>query len=76
MNYKKIFSNQKTRFAILKFLSFVPDKIMLPIQYYIKLGRWPNLKNPKRYSEKLQVYKMKYRNPMMGKCVDKYEVRE
>ena len=76
MNYKKIFSNQKTRFAILKFLSFIPDRIMLSIQYYIKLGRWPNLNTPKRYSEKLQVYKMKYRNPLMGKCVDKYEVRE
>ncbi len=48
---------------------------MLPLQYWIKLRRWPNLKTPQRYTEKLQVYKMKYRNPDMSKCVDKYDVR-
>ena len=74
--YKKIIKNQKTRLAILKLLSFVPDRFMLAIQYRIKLGRWPNFKNPKRYTEKLQVYKMQHRDPLMGICVDKYDVRE
>ena len=49
---------------------------MLAIQYLIKLGRWPNFKSPKRYTEKLQVYKMQHRDPLMGICVDKYDVRE
>lgn len=74
--YKKIFKNKETRLKILKLLSFVPDKLMIKIQYKIKLGRKLNLKNPKRYTEKLQWYKLNYRNPLMTKCADKYEVRE
>ena len=76
MNYKKIVKSQKVRFKILKALKWVPDLIMLKIQYRLKLGRWPNLKHPTRYTEKLQLYKMKYRNPVMYQCVDKYEVHK
>lgn len=76
MNYKKIFSSQKTRFAILRALNWVPDSIMLRIQYRIKMGFWPDFKHPKRFTEKLQLYKMKYRNPVLHQCVDKYEVRK
>lgn len=64
------------RQRILKFLSFVPDKPMLKMQYRLKLGRWPDLKNPKRFTEKIQLYKMYYRNPVVGVCSDKYAVRE
>lgn len=73
--YKKIFS-KKTRFAILKMLKFVPDKSMIKFQYYIKLKRIPNLEEPKRYTEKIQWYKLNYRNDLMPICVDKYRVRE
>ena len=75
MNYKKIIKNQNTRFAILKALSWVPDSVMLKLQYCIKLGRNCNLKNPTRWTEKLQAYKMYYRNPVLPQCVDKYDVR-
>lgn len=75
MNYKKIIRSQKLRFAILDALSFIPDKVMLILQYYIKMGKQCNFKNPQTWTEKLQLYKMYYRNPLMGKCVDKYEVR-
>ena len=40
------------------------------------MGFWPDFKHPKRFTEKLQLYKMKYRNPIMHQCVDKYEVRK
>lgn len=76
MDYKTIITSKKLRFSILRALSFVPDSIMIPIQYKMKTGRWPNLKHPTRFTEKLQVYKMKYRNPIMSRCVDKYEVRK
>lgn len=76
MDYKKIIKNRSTRIAILKAVSFIPDSIMLRVQYRIKMGRWPELMHPKRYTEKLQVYKMKYRNPTLHRCVDKYEVRK
>lgn len=75
MNYKHIIRSQKLRFIILKKLNWLPDSIMLRLQYRIKMGFWPNFKHPKRFTEKLQLYKMKYRNPVMIQCVDKYEVR-
>ncbi len=74
--YKRIIRSQRMRFAILKMLRFVPDKTMLILQYRIKLGRRLNLDNPLRYTEKIQWYKLYYRNPIMMKCVDKYHVRE
>lgn len=76
MDYKRIIKSRATRFAILRALSFVPDSVMLRVQYRIKMGFWPDFKHPKRYTEKLQLYKMEYRNPVMHQCVDKYEVRK
>lgn len=76
MDYKRIIKNRELRIKILKFLSFVPDKPMLKIQYYLKTGRRLNLKEPKRFTEKLQWYKLYYKNPLMIQCVDKYDVRE
>ena len=76
MNYKRIFSNRDTRFKILNLLSFIPDKLMIKIQYYIKLKRLPNILNPSRFTEKLQWYKLYYRDPKMSIAADKYKVRE
>lgn len=76
MDYKKLFKSRETRFRILKALSFVPDSMMLPLQYYIYTGKRLHLNNPQRYTEKLQLYKMYYRNPVLNICVDKYRVRE
>ena len=76
MNYKKIFKSKKLRFKILSFLKFIPDRQMLTLQYFIKHHRILNLKNPKRYTEKIQWYKLYYRNPYMQQCADKYTVRE
>lgn len=76
MDYKQIFRSQKLRFIILRILSFVPDSIMLKLQYRIKMDRRLNLRNPERFTEKIQWYKIHYRNPLMGQCVDKFEVRK
>lgn len=76
MEYKRFFKNQKLRLAILNFLTWVPDSTMLSFQYRAKLGRRPNLKNPQRWTEKIQLYKMKYRNPLLLQCVDKFSVRD
>ena len=76
MNYKKIIKSQNARFVILKALKWIPDRIMLSIQYKIKTGRKCNLGNPTRYTEKIQLYKMYYRNNILPICVDKYRVRE
>lgn len=76
MDYKKIFKSRKLRHIILRALKRVPDKTMLKIQYKIKHGRKLDLKNPERFTEKLQWYKVNYRNDTLHKCVDKYMVRE
>lgn len=76
MDYKKIIKNPSARYSILRALNWIPDSIMLRLQYKIKQGNWPNLKNPKRFTEWLQWYKMNYHNPLMQQCVDKYEVRK
>lgn len=75
MNIKNLISSQRIRHKILKCFFWVPDRIMVPIQYWIILKRWPNLKNPKRFSEWIQWYKIYYRNPVLMQCVDKYKVR-
>lgn len=76
MNYKKIIPSRDIRLKILRFTEFIPDKLMIKLQYYIKTKRKLNLKSPLRFTEKLQWYKLYYRNPLMTVCVDKYSVRE
>lgn len=76
MDYKKIIKNRETRLKILSMFDFIPDKSMIKLQYFIKTGRRLNLKNPQRYTEKLQWYKLFYRDPLMQQCVYKYDVRE
>jgi len=76
MNYKKILKNQKIRILILKLFDFFPDKLMVVIQYKLSTGRWLNLKNPIRFTEKMQWYKLNYHYDTLTKCSDKYSVRE
>lgn len=76
MNYKRIIKNQKTRFFILRFLKWLPSRLMLQLQYFVKLNRFLNLTNPKRFTEKIQHYKLYYRNETMLICTDKYLVRD
>lgn len=75
MDYKKIIKSRALRVKIMRVLSFVPDSWMVRLQYRIKTGHKLNLKNPQRYTEKLQWYKLYHRDPLMAQCVDKYAVR-
>lgn len=74
--YKKIIRDQQLRLKILEMMSFLPDKWTVKFQYRIKTGRRLNLKNPKRYTEKIQWYKLNYRTKLITQCADKYGVRE
>ena len=65
----------KQRRGLYKFLNLLSDKTVVRLQYYASLGRWPNLKKPKRFTEKLQWYKLNYRIPLMTQCADKYKVK-
>ena len=75
MDYKKIIRSRQTRKKLLRLLSWVPDVTMIKLQYWIKTGRRLNLKNPTRFTEKIQWYKIYYKDPMIVRCVDKYDVR-
>lgn len=74
--YKKIIVSPKIRQRILAWFRFIPDEQMVKLQYRIKCGRKLNLSNPQRYSEKIQWYKLNYRNDLMPVCADKFAVRE
>ena len=76
MNYKKIITSRNVRVLILTFTSWIPDRIMVSLQYFVKTRKFLNLKSPKRFSEKIQAYKLHYRDPLMLTCTDKFEVRK
>lgn len=76
INYKKLIQSSDSRSRFLELLSFVPDNAMVAFQYFLKLGRWPNFRNPKRFSEKLILYKLFYRNELMPFCADKITARK
>lgn len=76
MDYKRIVKKREIRLKILSLLNWIPDKEMIKLQYRLKTGRKLNLRNPMRYTEKLQWYKLYYKDFLMAKCADKFTVRE
>jgi len=54
----------------------VPDRLYVKFLYFYSYGKFPDLKNPKTFDEKLQWYKLYYRKPEMTALADKYEVRK
>lgn len=44
--------------------------------YFLRTGKWLNLKNPQDLNEKFQWIAVNWRNPLITKCADKYLVRE
>ena len=63
--------------SFLKKISMIlPSQIYISLRYRIKMGRFPNFKNPQTYNEKLQWLKLYDRNPIYTKMVDKYEVKK
>lgn len=76
MDYKKLIPSRRVRLTLLSWLDWLPDALMLRLQYRIKTGRWPDLRTPRRFTEKVQWYKLFWRDPLMRQCADKYEVRD
>ena len=76
LNYRKIPVGRNFRMHLLSSLSWVPDKWMIRLQYYIQKGKRLHLSHPKTFNEKIQAYKLFYHDPLMQKCTDKVKVRE
>ena len=76
VKYQNIIKDRDLRVKIIQCFGFIPDEYMIRFQYFVKAKRVLNLKCPKRYTEKIQWYKLYYRNPVMTICVDKHLVKE
>jgi len=74
-DFRKIFG-RSARGAIMKALSFLPDKLYLKLFYFTTTGKRLNFKNPKGFNEKQQWLKVNNRNWEYCKLVDKLAVRE
>jgi len=59
-----------------RFLNLMPDERFLKLLYRGNLGRWPDLKNPRLFTEKLQWLKLHDRKPEYTRMVDKFEARD
>ncbi len=57
-------------------LDWVPSSIYVRLMFRRFFGRFPDLKHPKTFNEKLQWQKLNDHNPLYTQLVDKYVVRE
>ena len=64
-----------TRMARKKLLGWAPDEMYLRLLFRGEMKRWPDLKKPRTYNEKLQWLKLHDRRPLYTQLVDKYAVR-
>lgn len=56
--------------------SFLEDKAFIDNLYYDIFGKSIDYDNPQSFNEKMQIYKLYYRNELMTKLTDKLQVRE
>lgn len=59
-----------------KLTHVIPDKLYLYLKFRQRMGKWPNLRKPSTFNEKLQWLKLYDRNPIYTIMVDKYEVKK
>lgn len=80
MDVIKKFKLNKTAFlaSIMRRMPFLfkDDEFYLKLIFLFELHKWPDLKNPKTFNEKLQWLKINYRKPEFTMMVDKLAVKE
>ena len=77
IKYPKIFRSKLFYRVTLLFSPIISsDKTYLKLQYFLRMNRVLNLKNPKSYTEKLQWLKLYDRKPLYNTLVDKFEVKK
>ena len=50
---------------------YIPDKIWLQIKFICRMGKFPDLNNPKTFNEKIQWLKLHNRKSEFSSMVDK-----
>lgn len=67
----------KTKSLIYNFLNgIIPDSLYTRLKFRKNLHRWPDLKNPKTFNEKLCWLKLHHREDVMTTMVDKAEAKK
>lgn len=66
---------QTCEYALEKVCAVIPDRVFVTFQYRKVMGRFPNLKNPVRLSEKMTWLKLYDRRPEYISLVDKMAVK-
>lgn len=56
-------------------LNLLSDKTFIKLKYHRRLNKWPDLKNPKTFNEKMQWLKLNDRKDRYAKMADKYEAK-
>lgn len=59
-----------------RYCHWMPSRLYLQLKYRLWLGKWPDLKHPKSFNEKLQWIKLYDHNPRYTMMVDKVKVKE
>lgn len=73
---KGVFVNDiKFNFASYDNLDMDTKKIMVSQMFYWKIGYYPNIDNPKTFSEKVLWLKLYYEDPRITICGDKYKAK-
>jgi len=67
---------RKIVLGLIKKMKFLPADVFMKAYYEYYTGKKLNLENPADFNQKIQWYKVYYRPKILGKLVDKYEVRE
>lgn len=76
MKVKTILNKHSVKKVLNMLLKLLTDEQVVKIQHKLALGSKLNLNTPKRFTEKIQWYKLNYRDPLMTKCADKFLVRD
>lgn len=64
------------RLGMMGFFNWMSSETYIRIYYRLAFGKKIDLENPQKYTEKINWCKIHWYNPLVEKCVDKYEVRE
>ena len=66
----------KLKSVIKKLTRLLPDKTYIRLKYFSHFKKFPNLKTPQTFSEKLQWLKLHEKNSFYTDLVDKYAVKQ
>lgn len=76
MDINNLFGSRDLRLSILDFLKFIPDELMIRLEYRLKMKRPLHLNPPVTFNEKLQWLKLNDHKDIYTVMADKYECRE